>query len=343
MEIQGQVLFSEIRQLIELARSQAFQQVNSLQTRLYWQIGERVQKEILKSDRASYGKQVVQQLSEELQKDFGKGFGKRNLYRMLAFYNAFPDQEIVSTLWSQLTWSHFRLLVAVDEPLKREFYLKMCQNERWSVRRLQERMDSMLFERTAIAKKPEETIRRDLQKLENEKSMSTDLAFRDPYLLDFLGLKDSYSESELEDAILQDIQSFIMELGSDFAFLARQKRMSIGHEDFYLDLLFFHRKMQRLVAIDLKLGSFKHGYKSQMELYLNWLAKYEKQPHEKSPIGLILCADKNQEMVELLEMDKQGIHVARYHTELPPKALLQEKLHEAITKARKKSTSDEGS
>lgn len=192
----------------------------------------------------------------------------------------------------------------------------------------------MLFERTAISKKPEKTIINDLELLKIENKMSPDLTFRDPYVLDFLGLDETFSESELERAILSELQKFILEMGTDFAFLARQKRIIIDNDNYFLDLLFYHRKMKRLVAIELKLGRFKHSYKSQMELYLKWLEKYEKNEGEENPIGLILCAEKSDEVIELLELDKGSIRVAQYLTELPPREIFKKKLHEAIIRAK---------
>ncbi|MEL6256808.1 MAG: PDDEXK nuclease domain-containing protein [Bacteroidota bacterium] len=326
----------EIKSLVHQVRARAVKQINAVQTQLYWQIGKRIKEEVLKSERAGYGEEILSTLASELTQLYGRGFSKRNLYRMLKMYECFSDEKIVPTLSSQLSWSHFVEILKIEDELKRNFYLQMAQNENWSVRQLRERVDSMLFERTAISRKPEKTLIQDLEKLKTDQEMSLDLALRDPYLLDFLGLKDSYSEKDLEQAILNELQSFILELGSDFAFLARQKRMQIGNEDYYLDLLFYHRKMQRLVAIELKLGSFKPHDKSQMELYLKWLAKHEQQKNEQPPLGLILCADKNEEVVELLEMDAQGIHVASYYTELPPKDVLIAKLQLAIRNAQQR-------
>ena len=160
--------------------------------------------------------------------------------------------------------------------------------------------------------------------------------FKDPYFLDFLGLKEGYLENDLEKAILKEFELFILELGVGFTFVERQKRMIIDSQDFYLDLLFYHRQLQRLVAIELKLGKFKASHKGQMELYLRWLDKYEKKPHEKTPIGLILCAQASKEQIELLEMHKDGIMVAEYWTELPPKKLLEEKLHSALVDAKER-------
>lgn len=278
----------------------------------------------------------MQTLSAKLVADFGKGYSVRNLANMLDFHEAFPDFSIVTTLSSQFSWSHVVEILKLKEPIKREFYITMCGNKGWSVRELSSRIDSMLFERTAISKKPEETIYNDLKKLREEKEMSIDLFLKDPYMLDFLGLKDTYNESDLEAAILVELQQFILEFGNDFAFMARQKRITIDEEDFYIDLLFYHRKLKRLIVVELKLGKFKPEHKSQLELYLRYLDKNEKQEGENSPIGLLLCSEKSDKMIELLELDKSGIHVATYFTELPPIELLKQKLEKSITEAQKR-------
>jgi len=239
-----------------------------------------------------------------------------------------------------LSWSHLRLLIIIDDPIKRDFYIEIAQLENWSVRQLQERIKSMLFERTAISKKPE-NIQHDLKLLRQKGQISTDLAFRDPYLLDFLGLSDKYSENDLESAILAELQYFIVEMGSDFAFMARQKRITIDDRDYYIDLLFYHRRLKCLVAIDLKIGEFEAAYKGQMELYLRYLEKYEQLEGENTPIGLILCTGKNEEHVELLQLDKSNIRVADYLTELPKQAVLEAKLHQYIENARKRLLVDE--
>src|SRR5665647_3174818 len=194
----------------------------------------------------------------------------------------------------------------------------------------------MLFERTALSKKPDDLIKEELKALKETDKLTPDLVFKDPYFLDFTGLKDTYSEKTLEDAILREIEQFILELGSGFTFVERQKRMIIDGEDFKLDLLFYHRKLKRLIAIDLKLGKFKAAYKGQMELYLRWLQKNEMQQGEETPLGLILCAAGNDEQVELLQLHKAGIKVAEYMTELPSKKLLQQKLHKAVALSKKR-------
>ncbi|MEO8147643.1 MAG: PDDEXK nuclease domain-containing protein [Bacteroidia bacterium] len=334
LQITTAPLLGEIRQLIESSRQRLVTKVNSELTLLYWNIGKHIHVFLLKENRAEYGKQIFATLSQELIKEYGNGFSQRSLARMNKFYELFPEENILPTLLAKLSWSHFIELLSIKDALQREFYYTLCINEQWDVRQLRERIKSMLFERSALSKLPELTIKNDLEALRNEKQMSTALAFKDPYILSFLGLADTYSEKDLEQAIVHQLQLFIMELGNDFAFLARQKRITVGDDDYHLDLLFYHRKLCRLVAIDLKLGKFEHSHKSQMEVYLNWLAKHEQQPNEKSPIGLILCADKNEELIELLEMDKQGIHVAAYYTELPPIELLKQKLHQSIINAR---------
>jgi predicted nuclease of restriction endonuclease-like (RecB) superfamily len=310
--------------------------VNAELIMLYWQIGKRINAEVLQGQRAEYGKQIVATLAKQLTDEYGKGWGVRQLRDCLRVAEVFPDEKILHTLCAELSWSHLRLLAGVDDVLKREFYIEIGRQERWSVRQLQERMTSMLFERTAISKKPEETIAKDLKILRQQGLLSPDMAFRDPYVLDFLGLADSYSEKDLESSILAELQRFIIELGNDFAFMARQKRITIDNRDYRIDLLFFHRRLKCLVAIDLKIGEFEAAYKGQMELYLRYLEKYEQMDGENSPIGLILCSGKNDEHVELMRLDQSNIRVAEYLTVLPARETLQAKLHQSIVIARQR-------
>jgi predicted nuclease of restriction endonuclease-like (RecB) superfamily len=307
---------------------------------LHWQIGDRIHRELLKQQRAEYGAEIVSSLARQLEVEFGRGFGKRNLFRMVRFAEVFPDLKIVSALMTQLGWTHFLQIIAMDNPLKRDFYAEMCRMERWSTRTLAKKIQSMLFERTALSRKPDKLIRQELEVLRAEDKLTPDLVFRDPYFLDFLGLKDTYAEKDVEAAILREIESFILELGTGFAFLERQKRMQVDHKDYYLDLLFYHRKLRRLVAIELKIGDFEAGDKGQMELYLGWLKRYECEPGEAEPLGLILCAGKSEQHVELLELAKSGIHVATYWTKLVPKKELERKLHEAVQRARARLLED---
>ena len=322
--------------LIEKSKKDIVQVINSQMVMTYWNIGKEIFLEEQKGqERAEYGKEVIDTLSTVLTEKYGKGFSSSNLKRMRKFYTIFNNEKISATVSHQFSWSHFVEFIKIDDSIKREFYLTMCANEGWSIRTLKERINSMLFERTAISKKPEETILKDLTLLSQNKEMSENLFIKDPYILDFLELKDSYSEKDLESAILRELQSFMLEFGSDFAFLSRQKRIQIGEKDYYLDLLFYHRKMKRLVLIELKLGAFEPQYKGQVELYLNYLNKYEKQEGEQEPIALILCASKENEEIELLGLDNGNIRVSEYWLNLPPRELLEEKLHKAIENARR--------
>ncbi len=336
-EIIHNQLFTSIKALIEQSKQQVALSVNTTMSMLYWQIGKQINEEIKLQNRAeSYGKQIVATLWRQLVAEYGASFSEKNLRRMMQFAAVFPDEKIVVSLIRQLSWSHIKILIPVSDPLKREFYIEMCKLEKWSVRVFQERIQSMLYERTAISKKPELTIKHDLALLNQEQKLSPDLVFRDPYFLDFLGLKDMYSEKDLESSILAELQRFIIEFGNDFAFMARQKRITIDNRDYYIDLLFYHRRLKCLVAIELKIGEFEAGYKGQMELYLRYLEKHEKVDGENTPIGLILCAGKNEEHIELMQLDKSNIRVSEYLTLLPSQKILQEKLHRAIELAQQK-------
>ncbi len=327
-------LLGDIRALIEASRQRAAQAVNVELTLLFWRIGHRIHTEVLAGQRAGYGEEILPTLAEQLARDYGRGFGEKNLRRMVKFAVTFPDEPIVATLSRQLSWSHFVLLLALKEPLQRDYYAQMVGAERWSVRTLRERIDSMLYERTALSKKSDETIAQELATLRDSQRMTPALVMRDPYILDFLGLRDTWQESDLEAAIIREMESFLLELGAGFSFVARQKRIQIDDEDFHLDLLFYNRKLRRLVAVELKIGAFKAAYKGQMELYLRWLDKHEREPEESSPLGIILCTGKKREQIELLELDKSGIHVAEYLMTLPPKSVLVERLQQATQRAQ---------
>jgi predicted nuclease of restriction endonuclease-like (RecB) superfamily len=327
-------LLADVRALIEAARQQVAQAVNAGLVTLYWYVGKRIRQEILTEERAAYGEQIVNSLSTQLTAEYGRGFDRRNLFHMIRFAEAFPDEQIVYALRTQLSWTHFRELIAIGDPLKRDFYAEMCRAERWSTRTLRDQVKRMVYERTAVSKKPEKVIRAEITGLRDEDRLTPDLVFRDPYFLDFLGLHQQYSERDLEQAILRELEAFLLELGTDFTFVARQKRISIDYEDYYLDLLFYHRRLRRLVAIDLKLERFRDADKGQMELYLRWLQEHETHPDEEPPIGLILCAGKSEEQIRLLQLEAAGIRVAEYLTELPPRELLQRKLHDAVRLAR---------
>lgn len=322
-------LHAELRALIASSRQRLASTVNAELTRLYWSIGHRLAAEVLGGERAQYGSQVMNRLGQQLAQEFGRGFETKNLRRMVQFAQAFPEPEIVATLSRQLSWSHVVDLLPLKTAEARAFYAQQCAQQTWSVRELRRQIERKAYERSEIANTQ-------AAPLPAPTDTPPALVFKDPYFLDFLGLRQGHDEADLEAAILRQLEAFILELGRGFAFVERQKRMVIDGEDFYLDLLFFHRRLRRLVAIELKLGRFKAAHKGQMELYLKWLDKHERQAGEEAPIGLILCAESSREQVELLQMHKDGITVAEYWTELPPKAELEQRLHEALVEARER-------
>ncbi|MCB5228600.1 MAG: PDDEXK nuclease domain-containing protein [Candidatus Cloacimonetes bacterium] len=331
-----QILFKEVSQLIEQTKERVALEINAELSLLYWSIGKMIQVEILKHQKAKYGDNTISILSEQLTRAFGKGWSDKQLRHCLRSAETFPDEEKFYVLSRKLSWTHIRTLMYIKDELKRDFYTELCIHEQWSSRQLRERIDSQLFERTAISRKPEETLASDLQLLRQSKRLSPELSFRDPYLLDFLGLEDKYSERDLESAILAELQHFILEFGHDFAFMERQKRITIDSEDYYIDLLFYHRSLRCLVAIELKLGNFKAAYKGQMELYLRYLEKNEMRKDENPPIGLLLCSGKNEEHIELMQLNQGNIRVAEYITKTIPKGKLMAKLQSSIELARKK-------
>ena len=321
-----------IEKLIEQTGREVAVYLNLEISRLYWTIGNYIVSKMSYETYAQYGQQILATLSQTLTEKFGKGYSYSALTRMMKVAEVY-DEEMFATLSRTLSWSHFIELVAIENNTKRLFYQQMCIAENWSVRTLRLKEDSMLFERTAIAAKSEEVILQTLQTTDNT-TISPDLVFKSSYILDFLGLSGYYSEKDLEEAILCQLEKFILELGQGFAFIERQKRIPIDSVDYSLDLLFYHRKLNRLVAIDLKLGKFKPKYKGQMELYLKYLQKNEIQPHENSPIGLLLCSEGNTEHIELLLLDNENIKVAQYLTAFPDKKWFIEKLNKSIAIAQ---------
>ena len=324
-KIEYQDLLNELIAIIEKTKKQVVSYTNSSLTVMFWNVGNRILSNNLQYKRAEYGKQIVVTLSRELVAKFGKNYEEKNLRRMIQFAEKYPNIENVVTLSRHLSWSHFITLIPLKEQNVRDFYGKLAYGNLFGVRELREQIGKKVYERTENA---------DIQLIDSNKIKKG--IFKDPYLLDFLELKDGYLENDLEAAILKELELFILELGNGFTFVERQKRMIIDGDDYNLDLLFYHRKLKRLVAVELKIDKFRAKYKGQMELYLKWLDKYEKQEGEESPIGLILCAVASKEQIELLEMHKDGIMVAEYWTELPPKEILEAKLHEALIEARER-------
>jgi predicted nuclease of restriction endonuclease-like (RecB) superfamily len=318
------LLLSDLSDIISQGKSQAVASVNSVLTLTYWHVGQRINADVLQGERAIYGQQVVTSLAESLVAQYGKSFEARNLRRMMQFAEMFPDLKIVTPLVSQLSWTHFTILIMLPNDAARQFYARQAIDHLWSKRELVRQIERKAFERANIAdsKLALTSTSEGVHELVG--------SFKDPYFFDFLGLPQGYLENDLEAALIRELELFILELGKGFAFVERQKRMVIDGEDFYLDLLFYHRRLKRLVAIELKIDRFKAAHKGQMELYLNWLDKHERQPDEAAPIGLILCTQAGSEQVELMNLQKDNIMVAEYWTELPPKALLEAKLHTAL-------------
>ncbi len=320
-----QELLDELVTIIEKTKTQVISHANSSLTIMFWHVGKRILTHNLQNKRADYGKQIVVTVSRELFIKFGRNYEEKNLRRMIQFAEKYPDVDNVVTLSRHLSWSHFLTLIPLKDQNARDFYGKLAYGSLFGVRELRKQIEKNVYERTKNA---------DIQLFDSkviEKGV-----FKDPYLFDFLELKDDYLENDLETAILKELELFILELGNGFTFVERQKRMIIDGDDHNLDLLFYHRKLKKLVAIELKINKFKAKYKGQMELYLKWLDKYEKQEGEQTPIGLILCAVASKEQIELLEIHKDGIMVAEYWTELLPKEILEAKLHEALIEARER-------
>jgi predicted nuclease of restriction endonuclease-like (RecB) superfamily len=320
----GQTLLGDLSVLIEQSRNLVVVHANSVITMLFWNVGKRINEDILQNKRAEYGKQIVSTLATQLVEKYGSNFEKTNLTRMMKFAEKFPDLEIVAPLAQQLSWSHFRELIPLKDEKARLYYAHEAADRRWGKRELHQSIERREYERTEIA---------NLQVAPPQSKVPFNI-FKDPYFLDMFNLPKGYAESDLEDAILRELERFILELGKGFTFVERQKRMIIDGEDHHLDLLFFHRGLKRLVAVELKLRKFKAQDKGQIELYLKWLNRYDRRENEGEPIGLLLCSEGNREQIELLEMHREGIMVAEYWTELPPKQLLEQKIHEIVAETR---------
>nr|WP_274607042.1 PDDEXK nuclease domain-containing protein [Agrococcus sp. KRD186] len=311
--------------MVEQTRGIVAMQTNSALTLMNWHIGHMIDVEVLKQKRAAYDQEIVATLSQQLTGRFGRGFDRTNLTRMVRFTQQFPDLDSVATLSQQLSWSHLKEILPVRTTEARAFYIDQAVSGGLSVRALRDLIGRQGFERKEIAN----------AQTPGGSMVPTD-SFRDPYLLDFLGLKDTYAERDLEEAIVRDLESFLLEVGNGWTFVARQKRMTIDNEDFYLDLLFYSRPLHRLIAVELKVGRFKAAHEGQIKLYLKWLDRYERRPDEEPPIGLILCTEASREQIELLEMHKEGIAVAEYWTALPPKAELQQRITEIYRAAQER-------
>ncbi len=320
------VLYSDVSRLVGGARDSIARTVNSTLAMLHWEIGARIRKDVLGLERAEYGQGIIARIAERLTTEYGRGWSRRNLFSMVQFAEVYPDRQIVQSLIAQLSWTHFLVLMTLEDVDEREFYTLAAVREGWSVRTLREQMRTALFRRLALSRESDSPVFAGNQAHDGHDIPSLESTFKDPYVLDFLGLPYEHSEKELERAILDDIERFLLELGSQFCFVARQKRMRVGSTDYVLDLLFFHRGLRRLVAIELKTGALRPEHKGQMQLYLGWLDRFERGSNELSPVGLILCTKKCPDLVELLGMDDEDIYVSTYLTQRLPTQALQRRV-----------------
>lgn len=328
-------LFNDLCGIIEDVRGRIATYVNTGVCLTNWTVGKRIKEDVLYNQRADYGKQILQNVSKQLMNKYGPGWGYEKLKHCVRSAYLFTEDEIRYATRIQLNWTHIRILMGVSDPLARQFYLDMAHIERWSTRILEDKIDGQLYERTAISRRPEDVIKQELQKVRETHTVVPDMVFRSTYFLDILGLPNVFSEEELENAVLNQVEEFMHELGSDFTLVERQKRITIDSVDYKMDLVFFHRTLRRFVVVDLKLGKFKPAYEGQMLLYLRYLNAHEKHEWEESPIGLILCSEGNTEHIEYLMLDESSpIKVAQYYTQLPNKKILAERLQRAIAIAK---------
>lgn len=335
IQVTNQALIEDIRVLIETAKSRVAVAVNSQMTILYWNIGKRIKEEVIKSERAEYGKKLIKSLVKNLSAEYGSGFNRTSLLNMIKFYEVFSNQQIVSTVSGQLTWSHIIELLPLKLSEQREFYTYMTIESGWSVRALRHNIHIMTYERTLSSKRSNTPLKiPPISKEQADEFMQPDILLKDPYVLEFLQLPNNFYENDLEKAILREIEKFLLELGTGFSFLARQKRITVDGDHFYIDLLFYNRKLKRMVVLELKKGKFKPEYKGQMEFYLNYLNEYETFPGEEVPIGIILCTEKSQSQIQLMDLLSSGIHVAEYWTELPPREVFERKVQEIVSQAK---------
>jgi len=318
-------ILKRVVEIIESRKSRAAAHINQETTLMFWEVGHCINSAILDYKRAAYGKKILSELATKLMERYGRNFAERNIYRMMQFAEQFPNAEILSPLATKLSWSHFIELMPIKTEEARLYYAQDAAQRNYGTKELRQQIFRKAYERREIANSEI-----------SESSTVPFNVFKDPYLLDLFGLKENFLEADLEKAILADIETFILEFGHGFSFVERQKRMILDGEDIILDLLFYHRILKRLIAIELKLGRFKAEYFGQMALYLKWLDRYERQPGEEAPIGLILCATANREKVEMLELDKSGIAVAEYWTSLPPKVEFERKIREILTQAKER-------
>jgi predicted nuclease of restriction endonuclease-like (RecB) superfamily len=325
-----QGLIDSIGMLLQQSRQRAFQQINSILVKTYWEIGQRIvffeQKNQI---NAGYGSKLFEQIARDLKNQFGKGFSRSNIIYMRLFYLKYPNSQ---TLSDQLSWSHYVALLGVDDDLSRSFYEKECLSSRWSVRELERQVNSMLFERLALSRDKKGVLKLAAKGHKIEKPEDV---IKNPYVLEFLGIPEDYrySEKELEQKIIDNMQSFLLELGKGFSFVARQFRITLDNDHYYVDLVFYHRILKCFVLIDLKLGTITHQDIGQMNMYLNYFKKEEMAQDDNEPIGIVLGAKKNHVLVEFaLGGLSNKLFTSKYKLALPkPKELQDEVVHTIST------------
>ena len=325
--------FIRIAQIIEEARDNAYRKVNEELILMYWRVGQFLSK---KSKEANYGDGYIDSLSEYIKNRFPgiKGFNRRGLYRMKQFYETYVDNEKVSPLVTQLSWTnHLLIMSGSKSDEEREFYMRLAVQERYSKRQLERQMDSGYYERYMLSK----------SKLLPEPLRSQQNPFLDQYVVEFLDLPDAFHENDFRKALVKGMRDFILELGKDFTYVGEEYLVQVGGEDYRIDLLFFHRSLHCLVAIELKVGKFKPEYVSKMDFYLEGLDRQVRKPDENPSVGMLLCASKNDEVVEYaMSRTLSPMMVAQYQLQLPNKDILRKKLQELSSLPEIKENTNRG-
>ena len=316
--------YDKVRETVLTAKNKVYSAINFAMVEAYWEIGKEISDAV--GDRADYGKSLLQYLSERLTMEFGQGFTIRNLRAMRQFYHVFPIRH---TLCAELSWSHYRLLMRIEDDSRRVFYLEECARENWSVRQLERQINSFFYERLlATQKEGRESVKNEIQTLEPKKD--PDYIIRDPYILEFLDLRENkdYHEIELEQGLIDNLQSFLLELGKGFSLAARQKRITTdGGDHYYIDLVFYNYILKCFVVIDLKAGKLTYQDIGQIDFYVRLFDDKMRQPDDNPTIGLILCADKDESVVKYSVLsDKENLFASKYKLYLPTEEELRREL-----------------
>ena len=334
-----EAFYSDIREILESARSNAYRAVNFAMVEAYWRIGERIVAEQGGADRAEYGSQLINELSKRMQADFGKGFTPANLKNMRQFYLTFPKSY---ALRSELSWTHYRMLMRVESENARQFYLEECIKSNWSTRQLERQINSFFYERL-LSSKNKESVSAEIAKLEPPRT-PRDIV-RDPYVLEFLGFhpSDDFYESDLEQALITHLQKFLLELGRGFAFIARQQHISFDNEHFYIDLVFYNYLLRCFVLVDLKIGKLTHQDLGQMQMYVHYYERTQMNEGDNPPIGIVLCADKSESLVEYtLPESETQVFASKYKLYLPSEQELRDELRRGYDSVSERRRLQEG-